>query len=140
MRMEEDYAKNDLAIANMLLQYRKRRRRRRRPRIFWIRPWIQRRKDFGHYDRLMHELETEDRESFTNFLRVPPEMFQGLEERLTRRLTKQDTWLIHLLWYLSLRLLLPAASGCCLLRRLDSITKCTRVSKLLRRYSSHRSG
>ena len=40
----------------------------------------------------MHELETEDRESFTNFLRVPHEMFQELEERLTPRLTKQDTW------------------------------------------------
>ena len=92
MSMEEDDAVNDLAITNMLLQYRERRRRRRRPRRFWIRPWIQRQKDFGQYDRLMHNLETEDRESFTNILRVPPEMFQELEQRLTPKLTKQDTW------------------------------------------------
>ena len=65
MRMEEDDATNDFVIAVP----KKKEEEKKATKI--LDP-IQRRKDFGHYDRLMHELETEDRESFTNFLRVPP--------------------------------------------------------------------
>lgn len=91
MQLEEDDAEIDLGIAQLLQQ-----RRRRAPRRHWIRPWIRRRTDFGHYDRLMRELEAEDHKAFTNFLRVPPGMFRELEERLTPRLLKQDTgYMVH---------------------------------------------
>ena len=89
LQLEENEAEIDLGIAQ-LLQHR--RRRRRAGRRFRVRPWILRRTDFGHYDRLMQELEAEDQESFTNFLRIPPEMLRELEERLSPRLLKQDTW------------------------------------------------
>ena len=89
LQLEENEAEIDLGIAQ-LLQHRRRRRRARRR--FRVRPWILRRTDFGHYDRLMQELEAEDQESFTNFLRIPPEMLRELEERLSPRLLKQDTW------------------------------------------------
>ena len=91
-QMEEDAAEDDLAILHLVQYRRNRNRRRRARRRYWIRPWTQRRKDFGHYDRLMHELETEDRQSFLNFLRVPPAMFCEMEQRLSERLTKKDTW------------------------------------------------
>ena len=90
LQLEENEAEIDLGIAQ-LLQHRRRRRRRARRR-FRVRPWILRRTDFGHYDRLKQELEAEDQESFTNFLRIPPEMLRELEERLSPRLLKQDTW------------------------------------------------
>ena len=64
----------DLGLPQLLQQ-----RRRREPRRFSVRPWILRRTDFGHYDRLMHELKVEDCEAFTNFLRVPSELFRELE-------------------------------------------------------------
>ena len=71
-----------------VLRRNRRRRRRRQRRVEWVRPWIARRPDLGVYDRLMVELRAEDPTSFKNFLRMPPEMFDELLERLTPRLEK----------------------------------------------------
>ena len=68
MQLEEDDAELKLGLAQFLRE--RRRRMRRAPRRFWVRPWILRRTEFWHYSRLMHEMETEDREAYTNFLRV----------------------------------------------------------------------
>ena len=57
--IEERAAEDDLAIIRLAQNRRK--RKRRAYRRCWVRPWIQRRQDFGHYHRLMHELGTEDR-------------------------------------------------------------------------------
>ena len=84
MQLEEDDAEVDLGIAQALQQRRRRKRRRIASRIL-------RRTDFGQYDRLMRELEAEDHEAFTNFLRVPPDMYRELEERLIWLMNK-DTW------------------------------------------------
>lgn len=79
----------DLALQHVEL-FRIRRRRRRR-RQYWIRPWIGRRVRFGLYDQLMVELRNEDSASFTNFLRMAPEMFDELLDRIGPRITKQHT-------------------------------------------------
>ena len=44
-----------------------------------------------HYHRLICELRYEDHASYFNFLRVPPEMFDELLDRLGPLITKQDT-------------------------------------------------
>ncbi|XP_062576078.1 uncharacterized protein LOC134237961 [Saccostrea cucullata] len=54
--LEQNIAENDEAIAHLLHNGRPRRQRRR----YWIRPWITRRTQYGYFDRLMKELETED--------------------------------------------------------------------------------
>ena len=50
-------------------------------------PWEQwldadRRLQYGHYHRLMCGLRYEDTASYFNFLRVPPDMFDALQDRL----------------------------------------------------------
>ena len=40
----------------------------------------------------MRELEDEDQDAYTNFLRITPAMFKELEQRLHERLEKQDTF------------------------------------------------
>ena len=40
----------------------------------------------------MFELETEDRQSFVKFLRVSPQTIREMEQKLSERLTKNDTW------------------------------------------------
>ena len=67
--------------------------RRRRRRAYWVKPWLstERRLMYGHYDRLMAELRVDDPSSFFNYLRMPPEMFDELLQRLSPRLTKADT-------------------------------------------------
>ena len=60
-------------------------------REVWVKPWIGRRCEFGLYDQLMVELRNEDHRSFKNFLRMPPEMFDELLERVGPAITKQHT-------------------------------------------------
>ena len=68
------------------------RRRGRQPRRFLVRPWLhsERRLQFGHFYRLMEELR--DGDSFRNFLRMEPAMFDELPHRIRPRIAKQDTW------------------------------------------------
>ncbi|XP_068235815.1 putative nuclease HARBI1 [Palaemon carinicauda] len=70
-----------------------RRRRGERRRKNWVRPWIGRRRQFGIYDQLMVELRKEDHASFTNFLRMPPAMFDELLARVGPRIIKQHTFM-----------------------------------------------
>lgn len=58
-----------------------RRRRTRQVRSCWVRPWLSadRRLQFGHYDRLMAELRLEDDQSFCNFMRMLPAMFDEIK-------------------------------------------------------------
>ena len=68
------------------------RRHRPRPRRYWVMPWLSRRLDNGHYDRLMRELEAEDVVSFRNFVRMDPAMFRELLQRVAPRIEKYDTY------------------------------------------------
>ena len=77
----------DAQLAIKLLLRRKRRHRRQQ-RSCWVRPWVsaERRLQFGHCDILM-----EDQQSFFNFLRMPPEMFDELLNRVGPRIRRVDT-------------------------------------------------
>lgn len=68
------------------------RRRQSRRHSFWLCPWPgpERQQKFGLYDQLMVELQTEDPQSFCNFMRMPPGMFHKI--LLGTRITKQHTW------------------------------------------------
>ena len=57
----------------------------RRDRGWFYRDWLglERRWNHGLYNQLMTELRAEDPESFTNFMRMPPEMFDELLDRIT---------------------------------------------------------
>jgi hypothetical protein len=81
---------NDAEMDRVEVELRNERReeRARRPRNVWVRPWLRRRPEYGQYEKLMNELRNEDVAAFQNFLRVPPEMFRELEERLGPRLLR----------------------------------------------------
>lgn len=74
-----------------LHQVIKSRRNGRGQRRFWVRPWIGRRRQFGLYDQLLVELRNEDQAAFKNFMRMPPDMFDELLNRVGPRVTKQNT-------------------------------------------------
>ena len=62
-------------------------------RSCWERPWIKRRKDYGFWDNLLVELRREDVPSFKNFMRMPPEMFDEILNRIRPAITKQTTFM-----------------------------------------------
>lgn len=73
----------------------RRKRKRARRRRWWSRAWLSpgRRRQFGLYDQLMVELRREDQDAFINFMRMPPEMFDDVLQRVGPRITKQHTWM-----------------------------------------------
>jgi len=73
-------------------QNRRRNRRNARRRRFWVRPWLLRRPTRGHYDQLLEELQSEDRQSYKNFLRVSPAMFREILEKVGPKIQKEDTF------------------------------------------------
>ena len=56
-----------------------------------VKPWIGRRRQFGLYDQLMVELRNEGPRTFRNFLRMPPEMYDELLDRVGPNITRQRT-------------------------------------------------
>ena len=64
---------------------------KRKKRRYWIRPWIDRRLEYGSYYTLMAELEREHQGDFTNYMRMEPAMFYEILQRLSPRITKMDT-------------------------------------------------
>ncbi|XP_064102690.1 uncharacterized protein LOC135212852 [Macrobrachium nipponense] len=56
----------------------------------WAREWLTQRQLHGDYDQLVQELNKEDRKGHKNFLRIYPELFEEMVERLTPLLKKKD--------------------------------------------------
>ena len=80
--MQVQQVQDDANVVH-LIQRRRRRRAPGRKRV-WVRQWldVDRRLQYGHYHRLMCELRYEDLVSYFNFLRVTPDMFEELLDRL----------------------------------------------------------
>ena len=79
-----------------IAQVRRRRRRRYRlpvQRQMWVRPWnrADRRLLFGHWDNLLPQLRQEDPESWFNYMRMRPEMFDEIHQRISGDIQKKDT-------------------------------------------------
>lgn len=60
----------------------------RRRRRWWVRPWLMRRPLYGQYETLMVELMREHHGDFTTFLRMEPQMFHELLQRVGPRIEK----------------------------------------------------
>ena len=77
------------------LVVRRHRRRQKQCRSIWVCRWLSAERrlqyEYGQYDRLMAELRMEDVLSFFNFLRMQPEMFDELLNRVGPRIQKNDT-------------------------------------------------
>ena len=70
------------------------RRQMRRPRSVWVREWLSedRRQQLGHYSSfLTRELRNEDVNTFQSYLRMPPELFDEILERVRPAIERQDT-------------------------------------------------
>jgi len=58
-----------------------------------VRSWLRRRVFYGQYEKLVSELRQEDVRGFRNYMRISPDLFQELLERVGTRLVKKDTFM-----------------------------------------------
>ena len=65
---------------------------RNRLQTMWVKPWIGRRLELGQYSRLLEELRLEDVPAIRNFLRIEPEMFVEILDRVRDTIWKNDTF------------------------------------------------
>ena len=91
LQLNHQFNENNMLLLRVQQEYRGVQKKRRRRRSVWVRPWIERRVQLGQYTRLMEELRLEDVKAFKNFLRVEPELYEELVERVSHRIWKQDT-------------------------------------------------
>lgn len=88
-----------LAICFLLIQsiqaQRNAAQKKTKKRKIWVRSWLAapRRELYGQYAQLLQELHREDPKGFKNFLRVPPELFHDMVQRVSKCLQKQRTWM-----------------------------------------------
>ena len=93
LQLSQQLTTNNMVMLQVLQKHKKAQQKKKSvKRTVWVRPWILRRPLFGQYSRLLEELKIEDVRAFKNFIRMDPEIFQELLQRLTPRLTKQDTF------------------------------------------------
>ena len=59
--------------------------RKRKARTVWVREWLNRRHHFGHYYQLLTELHKEDPIGYRNYLRITPNLFKEMVEKLILR-------------------------------------------------------
>ena len=66
-------------------------RRVRRRRRLWCREWLLRRSLYGAYDTLLDELNREDTQGYKNYLRITPDLFAEMVEKVSQTLSKATT-------------------------------------------------
>jgi len=79
--------RRDFLVAATLLEDQRQHQQQRR-RTMWVKPWLLRRVTLGHHDTLMQELMRESRGDFKTFLRMEPEMFREMLDRVAPRIEK----------------------------------------------------
>ena len=57
--------------------------RKMKARTMWVKEWLTRRHHFGHFDQLLTELHKEDPRDYINYLRITPDLFQEMVEKLS---------------------------------------------------------
>ena len=100
-----DVIDNDPELAEMILNYensfilvlvtctllQQPKKRRKRKRSMWVRPYLQCRKQQGHYNNLVRELANEDPDLYRNFLRLNEDLFSEIVERVLPYIEKNTT-------------------------------------------------
>lgn len=67
------------------------RRKKKRVRSIWAKKWLIRRDNIGVERTLFRELRMEDENCYKNFIRMAPDDFDYLVERITPLIKKRDT-------------------------------------------------
>ena len=76
-------------ILNLYAHYKK--RKRSRTKTIWVADWLRRRESEGAFHKLYPEILTEDEDLYRNVIRMTPNQFQIILEKVTPLIKKKDT-------------------------------------------------
>ena len=65
--------------------------KKKKKRSLWMKKWLKRRAEVGSFNQICAELRSEDQVSFSNYLRMPPYLFQHLLDLVTPVIKKSYT-------------------------------------------------
>ncbi|KAI8493838.1 hypothetical protein Bbelb_281850 [Branchiostoma belcheri] len=82
LRLATARHRRNLVLATLLAEQERYAELQRRRRRWWIRPWLLERPRYGQYEKLMGELMRGHRVDFKSFLRIEPEMFDEILQRV----------------------------------------------------------
>ena len=80
--------RHNVVLAALVAEEARVARLERRRRRWWVRPWLLRRPAYGQFENLMVELEREHHGDFKGYLRMEPDMFHELVQRVGPRIRK----------------------------------------------------
>ena len=78
-------------LAAMVLAEEQQARRARQQRRWWVKPWLLNRALLGQYDTLMVELMRHCHGDFKSYMRMQPDMFREICQRVGPRVAKNLT-------------------------------------------------
>lgn len=78
-------------------QRRRQRENQRRPRRWWVKPWVERRREFGQYYTLLDELERVCEGDYQGYLRLDRNLFGEILLRVGARLTKSPRYVKYII-------------------------------------------
>lgn len=79
--------------AALIIYLRKKNKKKRKQKRMWVREWIRRRESEELVEKFVAELREGDPKSFTNFVRMSPENFDWLLEKVRPKIEKKNTQL-----------------------------------------------
>lgn len=88
LQLGEARRRYGVALAAVLAEQQDQQGHQRRQRRWWVKPYLQRRILHGQFDTLMQELMRECEGDFKSYLRMEPDMFLELCNRVTPRIEK----------------------------------------------------
>ena len=88
LRMVEEAEDRDILVA-VLARRRQQRTQRRR---YWVKPWLTRRRLFGQYETLFHELDQQSAGDYLGFIRMDRNVFAEVLHRVAPRVSKNPSW------------------------------------------------
>ena len=92
LQLNHQHNVNTMLMVRVAEEHRRVQQRIRRRRTWWVKPWIGRRLELGQYSRLLEELRLEDVPAFRNFLKMEPELFVEILNRVRDSIWRQDTF------------------------------------------------
>ena len=88
MDSDSECAAAAIVVAVLL---KRRKRSKHKKRSAWVKPWLQKRTQFGIYDTLLQELRLQEEEDYKKFLRMSTDTFDELLQLISNDIQKQDT-------------------------------------------------